>query len=818
MSFTASNRPAQKRRLITSALPYVNNIPHLGNLIQVLSADVFARFCRSRGYETLYICGTDEYGTATETRAREEGVSPKELCDRYFSQHRDIYRWFDISFDKFGRTTDPAQTRIVQEIFLQIYEAGFITSHEQKQLYSEVSQMFLADRYVRGTCPKCGYKDARGDQCENCGTLLDPLELIDPISVPDGSVPVVRETTHLYLNLPKLLPALQQWMSRAKEEGFWNKNSVRMTEAWMRDGLRERAITRDLRWGIPVPLENFSNKVFYVWFDAPIGYVSITAEHTDEWETRWWKNPDEVQLFQFIGKDNIPFHTVLFPATQLAWEMGRAAAHPNDTTRWTKAHHISSTEYLNYEGGMFSKSRGIGVFGNDAMETGIPADMWRFYMMFNRPETSDYMFTWEDFQESVNGQLINNLANLCNRSFSFIYKNMDGTVDAVDTIADGEIDEIRREIIERENAITALLEKAELRKAYREIFILSNYGNKLFQDSEPWKLKTEDAPRMRRLLSLLAYLIRDLAVLTEPFTPAMARAMVRHFGIDRVPAWNSLMAFCGAEKNAAAPITTVEKPELLFSRLEDGAMAGLKERFSGSQEERIKREGAAEAQSNAVPQSAAKSAPASAQNKNSAAQHTSRNTSKDMQKNETKPAPDAPKDAGVFARRVRLVAATVQSVQPHPDADKLYVLTLDDGSGEPRSIVSGLRQHYAEDALVGKTIVIVANLKKAKFRGVESNGMLLAASREAGGAEELAEELEVLFLDGVPAGSQVFVEGLEDEANTTDNSGETPSIKADEFFAYDLRVIDHVACAHEKPLLILGKPIRTGRIANGRIG
>ncbi|TFH05759.1 MAG: methionine--tRNA ligase, partial [Spirochaetales bacterium] len=370
-----------KRRLITAALPYVNNIPHLGNLIQVLSADVFARFCRMRGYETLYVCGTDEYGTATETKAIEEGITPRELCDRYYKVHDDIYKWFNVSFDKFGRTSTEEQTRITQDILLKLYENGYINERTTNQLYSEASDMYLADRYVRGTCPHCAYEEARGDQCENCGKLLDPSELINPRSAIDGSAPVMRETKHLYIDLPGIMPKLEAWMRTASAKGQWAKNAVQMTNAWIRDGLKERSITRDLKWGIPVPIEGFEKKVIYVWFDAPIGYISITATHTDEWET-WWRNPEDVKLFQFIGKDNIPFHTVIFPSSLLG-----------SGEKWTMLHHMSSTEYLNYETGKFSKSKGHGVFGNDAVESGIPADVWRFYVYYNRPETSDYRFT-----------------------------------------------------------------------------------------------------------------------------------------------------------------------------------------------------------------------------------------------------------------------------------------------------------------------------------------------------------------------------------------------------------------------------------------
>ncbi|MCL1817888.1 MAG: methionine--tRNA ligase, partial [Spirochaetaceae bacterium] len=450
-----------KKRLVTSALPYVNNIPHLGNLIQVLSADVFARYCRLAGYETLYICGTDEYGTATETKALEEGITPRELCDRYYAVHSEIYTWFNISFDKFGRTSCPEQTGITQDIFLQLDKNGYITEKTTSQLYCDACARFLADRYVRGLCPHCGYAEARGDQCENCGKLLDPTELKDPRCGTCGASPAMKETKHLYLDLPAIRPELEKWIAKTSEEGFWARNAVRMTEAWIRDGLKERAITRDLKWGIPVPKKGFEDKVFYVWFDACIGYISITASHTSAWEA-WWKAPEDVELFQFIGKDNIPFHTVIFPSSLLG-----------SGGKWTMLHHMSSSEYLNYEDGKFSKSKGIGVFGTDARDTGIPADVWRFYIFYNRPETSDYLFTWKDFEEKVNSELIGNLGNLVNRTLTFVSRYYEGRVPEA-----AEDSAFWAEAASREARVREHYEKANLREAVREALGLASFGNK----------------------------------------------------------------------------------------------------------------------------------------------------------------------------------------------------------------------------------------------------------------------------------------------------------------------------------------------------
>ena len=340
-----------KRRLITSALPYVNNIPHLGNLIQVLSADVFARFCRLRGYETLYVCGTDEYGTATETKALEEGDHPR--ANYATASTRCTGTSTSGSASPSTSSAAPARSsrrEIVQGLFKDIDAAGYVKEQTIEQLYCDSCGRFLADRYVRGSCPHCGYPDARGDQCESCGKLLDPTELKEPKCSTCGAAPKPRSTSHLYIDLPAIRPKLEAWMKEASVKGFWANNAIQMTQAWIRDGLRERAITRDLKWGIPVPKPGFENKVFYVWFDAPIGYISITACHSDEtggdWK-RWWQAPDEVELYQFIGKDNIPFHTVIFPSTLLG-----------SGGTWTMLHHMSSTEYLNYESGKFSKVEG----------------------------------------------------------------------------------------------------------------------------------------------------------------------------------------------------------------------------------------------------------------------------------------------------------------------------------------------------------------------------------------------------------------------------------------------------------------------------
>ncbi|TVR35188.1 MAG: methionine--tRNA ligase [Spirochaetaceae bacterium] len=739
-----------KRRLITSALPYVNNIPHLGNLIQVLSADVFARFCRLRGYETLYICGTDEYGTATETRAREEGITPKELCDRYYAIHDEIYRWFQISFDNFGRTSTEKHTEITQHIFRKLYDNGYIVEREIEQLYSEASDMFLADRYVRGTCPHCGYENARGDQCENCGKLLDPSDLIDPRSALDNTTPIVKKTRHLYINLPAVLPKLEAWLAEASKGGKWARNAIQMTQAWIRDGLKERAITRDLKWGIPVPLEGFRDKVFYVWFDAPIGYISITANLTDDWES-WWRKPEEVELFQFIGKDNIPFHTVIFPSSLIG-----------TGERWTLLHHMSSSEYLNYEGGQFSKSRGVGVFGNDAQDTGIAADVWRFYMFYNRPETSDFTFTWDDFREKVNGELIGNLGNLVNRTLTFQTKYFGATLpeeDSAGTVSTPQWKEFWSYARKLQGEITDHLENAQLREAFRKTFALSSYGNKVFQEAEPWKTRKSDPEATRYLLKNLVYLVRDLAILVSPYLPQTSTRIAALLGKPEL-SWDDLGDLSGIAK--------VSKPSILFATLEKETVDELRQRFSGTQAER-----AAKQESDA-----------------------------------------AAEDASVeerFRSAVELRAARITAVERHPKADKLYVEQVDDGSGQPRTIVSGLVGHYTQQELTGRTIVLVANLKPARLRGVESNGMLLAASAKR---EDGSEQVDVIFVDHANPGDRLYLHG--DDVSTY--ARDLPQIDIDSFFAIPLSVSKRVLKVGATPVECAGKAVRAPEVSDGPVG
>lgn len=554
--------PDRPNILITSALPYVNNAPHLGNIIgSTLSADVYARYRRTGPIpsQVLYICGTDEYGTTTETKALEEGLSPGALCDKYHQVHKDSYEWFDISFDHFGRTTTTKQTEICQEIFTALYNNDHLVEHTVEQVYCNNDQRFLADRFVEGICPKCGASGARGDQCDTCCQTLDAIDLIDKKCKICSHAPVTRKSKHLYLNLPKLQKTIESWYLSAKEGKHWSANGKAFTESWLRDGLRERCLTRDLKWGVPVPLDGWRDKVMYVWFDAPIGYPSITANYTDDWK-KWWKNPEEVTLYQFMGKDNVPFHTILFPA----YLMGTGE-------KWTMLNHISTTEYLQYENAKFSKSNNIGVFGQNARETGVPSEVWRYYLISTRPETNDSQFTWTDFIAKANSELLNNLGNFVNRIIKFCNARFNSIVpDPFSWPVSGpsspppettltemkipkrdEFDELDQEFVrDINNLLNQYIESADslkLRNALVIVMSISARGNQYLQDNKiDYNLLLTSPRRCAQIVLVSMNLVYLLSVLVHPYMPTTSELILKQlnapprslpvtFGIDLLP-------------------------------------------------------------------------------------------------------------------------------------------------------------------------------------------------------------------------------------------------------------------------------------------
>ncbi|KAM4838940.1 methionine--tRNA ligase, cytoplasmic [Urocitellus parryii] len=559
----------ERNVLITSALPYVNNVPHLGNIIGcVLSADVFARYSRLRQWNTLYLCGTDEYGTATETKAMEEGLTPQEICDKYHTIHADIYRWFNISFDIFGRTTTPQQTKITQDIFHRLMARGFVLQDSVEQLRCERCARFLADRFVEGVCPFCGYEEARGDQCDKCGKLINAIELKKPKCKVCRSCPVVKSSQHLFLDLPKLEKRLEEWLGKTLPGSDWTPNARFIIRSWLRDGLKPRCITRDLKWGTPVPLKGFEDKVFYVWFDATIGYLSITANYTDQWE-QWWKNPEQVDLYQFMAKDNVPFHGLVFPCSALGAE-----------DNYTLVKHLIATEYLNYEDGKFSKSRGVGVFGDMAQDTGIPADIWRFYLLYIRPEGQDTAFSWTDMLLKNNSELLNNLGNFINRAGMFVSKFFGGCVPEMVLTPDDQ--RLLAHITLELRHYHQLLEKVRIRDALRSILTISRHGNQYIQVNEPWKwIKGSEADRQRAgtVTGLAVNIAALLSTMLQPFMPTVSTTIQAQLQLP-LPACSVLPTNFLCTLPAGHQIGTVSP---LFQKLENDQIESLRQRFGGGQ-------------------------------------------------------------------------------------------------------------------------------------------------------------------------------------------------------------------------------------------
>ncbi|CAL2241031.1 unnamed protein product [Prunus armeniaca] len=781
--------PGKRNILITSALPYVNNVPHLGNIIGcVLSADVFARYCRLRGYNTVYVCGTDEYGTATETKAMEEKCSPQQICDKYHAIHREVYKWFNISFDKFGRTSAPQQTEVCQAIFKKLLDNEWLSENTMQQLYCDTCKRFLADRLVEGTCPTqgCDYASARGDQCENCGKLLNPTELKDPKCKVCKTTPRIRDTNHLFLELPLLKDKLEEYINKTSVVGSWSQNAIQATNAWLKEGLKQRCITRDLKWGVPVPHDNFKEKVFYVWFDAPIGYVSITKCYTDEWE-KWWKNPENVELYQFMGKDNVPFHTVMFPSTLLG-----------TGENWTLMKTISVTEYLNYEAGKFSKSKGIGVFGNDAKDTNIPVEVWRYYLLTNRPEVSDTLFTWADLQAKLNSELLNNLGNFINRVLSFVAKpSGQGYGSIIPDAPRAESDLLTEKLAEKvgkyvEQYIEAM-EKVKLKQGLKTAMSISSEGNAYLQESQFWKLYKEDQPRCAVVIRTSVGLVHLLACLLEPFMPSFSLEVFKQLNLP--PEKDiSLCDDKGDIDRARQPWEIVPvghkigKPEPLFKELKDEEVESLRKKFAGSQADRKERE-------------EAEAVKVAAQLKK---MKVSDNSGKKKQK-----ATKSVAEAEISISRLDIRVGLITKAQKHPDADSLYIQEIDVGEGQTRTVVSGLVKYIPIEEMQNRKVCVLCNLKPATMRGIKSQAMVLAASNSDHATVELVNPPKA-----AQVGERVTFPGFAGEPDEVLN----PKKKVWESLQVDLHTnTDLVACYRNIPLTTSAGVCTVSSICGGSI-
>lgn len=788
--------PGKRNILITSALPYVNNVPHLGNIIGcVLSADVFARYCRLRGYNAIYICGTDEYGTATETKALEENCTPKEICDKYHAIHRDVYKWFNISFDEFGRTSSPEQTEVCQAIFKKLLENNWLSENTMQQLYCDTCSKFLADRLVEGTCPTpgCNYDSARGDQCEKCGKLLNPTELINPRCKVCKSSPRIRDTDHLFLELPLLEAKLREYISTMSVAGGWSQNAIHATNAWLKEGLRQRCITRDLKWGVPVPLEKFKEKVFYVWFDAPIGYVSITKSYTPEWE-KWWKNPENVELYQFMGKDNVPFHTVMFPSTLIGTQ-----------ENWTMMKTISVTEYLNYEDGKFSKSKGIGVFGNDAKDTNIPVEVWRYYLLTNRPEVSDTLFTWADLQAKLNSELLNNLGNFINRVLSFIAKDLNSGYGSIIPDAPGAESHLLTKTLgdkigDYVDQYVEAMEKVKLKQGLKIAMTISGEGNAYLQESQFWRLYREDLPSCSIVMRTAVGIVYLLACLLEPFMPSFSIEVLKQLNL---PLQLSLSDDKGDIKKAKTPWTFIPvghkigTPVPLFKELLDTEVEIFRNRFAGSQADRADRAVKEEAEAKKVTEKLKNTKISDKSGKKEKG-----STSGGQAKTKT---PVVEKELNISRLDIRV--GVITEVQKHPDADSLYVEKIDVGEDQPRTVVSGLVKFIPIEEMKNQKVCVLCNLKPATMRGIKSQAMVLCAS-----TSEKVELVEPPL--GAAVGERVTFSGFDGEPDDVLN----PKKKIWETLQVDLHTDkDLIACYKDLPFTTSAGVCKVKSIPDGTI-
>ena len=560
--------------LITSALPYINGVPHLGHMVGcLLPSDVYARYMRMMGNEVLYICGNDEHGTASEVGALKEGISVKEYCDKYHARHAQTYRDFNLSFDYFGRTSSEQNKEITYHIFSQLDKNGYIAEKTMKQIYSVDDKMFLADRYITGTCPYCGYEKARGDQCENCTKVLEPTDLINAKSTISGSTNLeVRETKHLFLNLPKIEPQLVEWLKT--KEAFWPDVAFSIAKKWVKEGLQPRCITRDLKWGFTVNKEGYEDKVFYVWFDAPIGYIGITKQWSDEkpdernWK-EWWLDAKDVRYVEFMGKDNVPYHSITFPATMLG-----------TGENWTKVDYLKGFSYLTFEGGKFSKSEHRGVFAEDAIKE-FPADYWRYWLMSNAPEGSDSSFTFESFVNTVNKDLNGVLGNFAQRVMKMTASKIGSFVPT-----GAELEAVDREMIKtiqsRADSYFKFMDDLEFRKAIAELRAIWVEGNNYISATEPWVVIKENQTRAETILRLCLNLVRIMAILTAPLMPQTAEKMLAKFGLSAKD-MPSLKGFDVEKEIMFLPAGhTFETGDALFERITEEKMTELQQKYGGA--------------------------------------------------------------------------------------------------------------------------------------------------------------------------------------------------------------------------------------------
>ena len=661
-----------KRTLVTCALPYANGPVHIGHLAGVyVPADIYVRYLRMRGEEVLYVCGSDEHGVPITIKARQQGCTPQDIVDKYHKIIDESFKGLGINFDIYGRTSSKVHEKNASEFFKKLYDDGKFVTRESEQYYDPEAKTFLADRYIVGTCPKCGAEGAYGDQCEKCGSTLSPEELINPKSKLSGAEPIKKKTTHWYLPLQDYEQWLREWILDGHKE--WRSNVYGQVKSWLDGGLQPRAVTRDLDWGVPVPLEGAEGKVLYVWFDAPIGYISNTQELLpDDWE-KWWKSED-TKLVHFIGKDNIVFHCIVFPAMLKAYGDG-----------YILPENVPANEFLNLEGDKISTSRGWAVWAHEYIKD-FPGkqDVLRYVLTANAPETKDNDFSWKDFQARNNSELVAIFGNFVNRAVVLTHKYFGGKVPAA-----GELQDVDREALAQIPQLKASLEKNiegyHFREALKDAMSIARVGNKYISDTEPWKLAKTDMARTATILNVSLQICADLGIAFEPFTPFSAQKLRTMIGspLD----WNLL-----GQSDILKEGHQIGEAELLFSKVEDAEIQVQLDRLDAIRKER-EEAAKAEAAKQVAPQ----------------------------------------KDLCTFEQfeAMDIRTATVLEAERVPKTDKLLKLTIDTGI-DKRTIVSGIAEYYTPEQMVGKQICILANLAPRTIRGIESKGMILMARQGDG--------------------------------------------------------------------------------------
>ncbi len=662
-----------KRTTVTAALPYANGGVHIGHLAGVyVPADIYVRYLRLKKQDVVFIGGSDEHGVPITIRAKKEGITPQDVCDRYHKIIKDSFKEFGISFDIYSRTTSKVHSKLASDFFRKLYDDGKLIEKESEQLYDPEAKQFLADRYVMGTCPHCGNPNAYGDQCEKCGSDLSPMELINPHSTISGAKPELRKTKNWYLPLNQYQDWLKQWILEGHKE--WRPNVYGQCKSWLDMDLQPRAMTRDLDWGIPVPVEGAEGKVLYVWFDAPIGYISNTKELCDadperwgSWE-KWWKDP-ETRLIHFIGKDNIVFHCLIFPVM--------LKAHGG----YILPDNVPANEFLNLENDKISTSRNWAVWLDEYLKD-FPGkqDVLRYVLTANAPETKDNNFTWKDFQERNNSELVAIYGNFVNRALQLTKKYWNGVVPACGELLDVDKQAIQ-EFKDVKEKVEQYLDNFKFREAQKEAMNLARIGNKYITECEPWKVWKTDPKRVETILNISLQLVANLAIAFEPFLPFSSKKLREMINLKNFD-WAEL-----GSTNLLEAGHQLAEPQLLFEKIEDEAIQHQLDKLAATKEANEKAQAA-----------------------------------KDYKAEPIKP--NIPFDEW---EKLDIRVGHIKDCQKVKKSNKLLQFTLDDGSGTDRTILSGIAKFYKPEDLIGKDVLFIANLAPRKMMGIESQGMILSA-------------------------------------------------------------------------------------------